>query len=309
MRIAIFGSGGVGGYFGALLARAGHDVSFIARGEHLESIRQQGLRVKTHHFGELCIRTTATSNPTEVGAVDLVIFALKTYHNKLSIPDLKPLLDSDTSVLSLQNGVESYSQLSDVLEGTHILPGAAYIESRISSPGEIIQNGEVVRIAFGEQEGEPTPRCEKICELFTAAQINHELSPNIMKTLWTKFVFIVALAGPTTAARVEMSELLQHEEGHQLVALVVKEAESVGRSQSVALNPDIFEKTMSYMEGYAKDLHASMHTDLERGRPLELEALNGTIVRLGQAAGVAVPVNHCIYSLLKPHVMGSGQQT
>ena len=306
MRIVVFGAGGVGGYFGGVLARADHEVHVIARGAHLESINNQGLLVKSHHFGEFSARVQATADPKDVGEVDLVLFTVKTYQSGQAISLLGPLVGAETTILSLQNGVESCDQLKSASPDTHILPGAAYIEARIESPGTIVQRGEVVRIAFGERTGESTPRSRQILKTLEDAEIKTELSLDVMKTLWTKFVFIVALAGPTAAARAEMHQLLKLSEGRELVQTVVREAEAVGRAEGIALEKDIFEQTMSYIEDYAQDLHASMHTDLDRGRPLELDALNGAIVRLGRRRSVPVPVNQCIYALLGPYLQGIG---
>ena len=305
MRIAVMGAGGVGGYFGGLLARAGNDVIFIARGEHLDAIRKQGLTIKSHHFGQFNAGKDATSDPGEVGVVDLVLFTVKTYHNAVAIPAMKPMVGEHTSILALQNGVESYEQLAGQLGGENVLPCAAYIETGIESPGVIAQKGEVVRIVFGEHSGQRTQRAEGILNVLTAVGINAELSTDIMKALWTKFVFIVALAGPTSAARSRMHQLLAYPEGRELVMDVLREAESVGRALDIALDDDVFDRTVAYIDGYARDLQASMHTDLERGRPLELEALNGAVVRLGQRAEVPVPMNRCIYALLKPYVQGA----
>ena len=305
MRIAVMGAGGVGGYFGGVLARADHEVALIARGEHLEAIRRQGLTVRSHHHGEFQIDLQATSDPAEVGPVDLVLFTVKTYHNPEAVPLIQPLVGPETAVLTLQNGVESHRHLMEVQGDGQVFTGAAYIESGVASPGVIRQNGEVVRILFGHSAEEDQEGAERILEVLANAGIETEVSPDVMKALWTKFVFIVALAGPTTAARREMDQLLEFSEGRELVMAVLREAESVGRALGIALEEDLFDRTMSYIDGYARDLHASMHTDLERGNPLELEALNGAVVRLGREAGVPTPANQSIYALLKPYVEGA----
>jgi 2-dehydropantoate 2-reductase len=305
MRIAVMGSGGVGGYFGGVLARADHEVSVIARGEHLKAIQELGLTVRSHHHGQFQVGVRATSDPAEVGTVDLVLFTVKTYHNAEAVPLIQPLVGPQTTVLTLQNGVESHRHLMQVVGEGQVLTGAAYIESGVAAPGVIRQNGEVVRIIFGHPTRQGQGRATEILEVLTNAEIDAEISPDVMKALWRKFVFIVALAGPTTAARREMSQLLEFSEGRELVMAVLREAESVGLAVGIALDHDLFDRTLAYIDGYARDLHASMHTDLERGNPLELEALNGAIVRLGSESGVATPMNRCIYALLKPFVGGS----
>lgn len=305
MRIAVMGPGGVGGYFGGVLARADYEVVVIARGEHLEAIQKKGLTIKSDHHGQFQIDVQATSDPAEVGSVDLVLFTVKTYHNAEAIPLIQPMVGPRTTVLTLQNGVESHRHLLEAVGEEKVFTGAAYIESGVAAPGVIRQNGEVVRIVFGHPTGEDQGRAAEILEVLTNAEIEAEISPDVMKALWSKFVFIVALAGPTTAARREMYQLLELSEGRELVMEVLREAESVGRAAGIALDDDLFDRTMSYIDGYARDLHASMHTDLERGNPLELEALNGAIVRLGSEAGVPTPMNQCIYALLKPYVEGA----
>jgi 2-dehydropantoate 2-reductase len=305
MRIAVMGAGGVGGYFGGVLARANHEVVLIARGEHLKALQNQGLVVRSHHHGPFQIDLQATSDPAEVGPVDLVLFTVKTYHNLEAAPLIRPLVGPETTVLSLQNGVESHRHLSEVVDDGQVFTGAAYIESGVASPGVIRQNGELVRIVFGHPTGAGEKRSAEIREVLVNAGIDTAIAPDVMKALWSKFVFIVALAGPTTAARREMYQLLELSEGRELVVTVLREAESVGRAVGIALDDDLFDRTMAYIDGYARDLHASMHTDLERGNPLELEALNGAVVRLGSEGRVATPMNRCIHALLKPYVNGA----
>lgn len=304
MRIGVMGSGGVGGYFGGLLASAGNPVVFVARGEHLDAMRKSGLTVKTHHFGQFKVKIEATDDPSRAGEVDLLLFAVKSYNNDAAIPAIRPMMGADTLVLTLQNGVDGYDQLSEALGKKHVLPGAAYIETRIEAPGVILQQGDVVRIVFGEPDGRVSPRASAILNLFADAGIKAELSPDIMKALWSKFIFVVALAGSTTAARAAMHELLSYTEGKQLVMDVLHEAEAVGRAKKINLDPDIFDKTMKYITTSARELRASMYTDLERGRPLELDALTGSVVRQGKLFGVPVPKNETIYALLKPYAKG-----
>ena len=236
--------------------------------------------------------------------MDLVLFTVKTYHNPEAVPLIQPLVGPETAVLTLQNGVESHRHLWEFGGEEQVFTGAAYIESGVAAPGVIRQNGEVVRIVFGHPAGKGQVRSTEILEVLKKAGIETEIAPDVMKALWSKFVFIVALAGPTTAARREMHQLLELSEGRELVMAVLKEAESVGRALGIALEDDLFDQTMSFIDGYAGDLHASMHTDLERGNPLELEALNGAVVRLGSEAGVPTPMNQCIHALLKPYVEG-----
>ena len=307
MRIAVMGAGGVGGYFGGLLARAGNEVAFIARGTHLEAIRSRGLRVKSQR-GDFNISVEATDAPRQVGPVELVLLSVKTYQNAATIPILTPLVGESTSLLTLQNGVEGHEELAQAVGPERVLPGSAYIETHIESPGVISQMGDVARIVFGETSGQRTPRAQRILETFRTAGIPTDLSSDVIKELWTKFLFICTLAGVTSTARAPMSQLLKHAEARETILAVMREVEAVGRARGVNLDRDVVERTMEYVETTAKDLHASMHTDLELGRPLELEALNGAVVRMGREAGVPTPVNRLLYSILVAHKDGAVQQ-
>ena len=306
MRIAVMGAGGVGGYFGGLLARAGNDVTLIARGPHLEAIRDRGLHVKGHRE-EFTVSVAATDDPWQAAPVDLVVFSVKTYQNAAAIPSMAPIVGESTSVLTLQNGVDGYQQVASVMGQDRVLPGAAYIESQIEAPGVIRQVGDVVRIAFGEAGGQRTSRAEAILDTLRAAGITAELSTDVVKELWTKLLFISTLAGVTSTARAPLSRLMEHDVARETILASMREVEAVGRARGVRLDPEVVETTMRYMETSARDLHASMHTDLELGRPLELEALNGAVVRLGREVGVPTPVHSILYSLLLPHLEGTAR--
>ena len=303
MRIAVMGAGAVGGYFGGLLARGGNDVTLIARGAHLEAVLSRGLEVKSH-WGDFRVGVKATDDPRTVGLVDLAILSVKSYHNAAAIPALKELAGESTSILTLQNGVEGYEMLAK----ERVLPGAAYIELQIEAPGTIRQTGEVARIVFGEIGGGEAPRARRILETFQAAGIPTELSSDIVKELWTKLLFISTMAGVTSAARASMSELLKHREAREIIVAAMREVEAVGRARGVKLDADVVEKTMEYMQTSEKDLHASMYTDLELGRPLELDALNGAVVRIGGEVGVPTPVNSFLCSVLVAHKDGTVSQ-
>ena len=303
MRIAIVGAGAVGGYFGGLLARADNEVTLLARGQHLDAIRRNGLEVRSSK-GNFTVPVHATDDPADAGPVDLAILAVKTYQNAAAIPFMTPLMGDATSVLTLQNGVEAYKEVGSAYGTEHVLPGAAYIETHVAAPGVVEQVGDVVRIVFGEVDGSTTRRAQDILDTFKAAGINTELADNVLKALWTKFIFIATLAGVTSTSRASMAPLLADSESRKMVLACLREIEAVGRAERVALDDDVVEKIMAYMESTAKDLHASMHTDLEQGRPLELEALNGSVVRLGREHGVPTPVNDILYSLLIVHKDG-----
>jgi 2-dehydropantoate 2-reductase len=303
MNITVIGAGGVGGYFGGALAKAGHNVTFIARGQHLDAIQRHGLRVK-HHGGDFTVLVSATSDPAKAPPSDLVLFTVKGYDTESAIPVLKVLVGKNTNVLPLQNGVDSYQVLGQAVGKDRVLPGAAYIESRIDSPGVIQQTGPNCRIVFGEADGSKSARAQAIHKAFLDAGIKCELSDDVMKVLWTKFVFIAPVAGLTTACRTRMAHLLGQPDYRDALLSAMREVEAVGRAHGVRLDPDVVDKTMAYVTGAVKDLTASMHIDLDRGRRLELETLTGAVVRLGKAKGVPTPINKLLYLVLKPHARG-----
>ena len=305
MKIAVMGSGGVGGYFGGLLAKAGHAVTFIARGEHLRAIRKEGLRV-VHNTGEFTVDASATDNAEGVGPVELVLFSVKAYDTDSALGVISSLIGADTTVLTLQNGVESHTTVAKAFGEEHALPGAAYVESRIDSPGVVVQTGGVARLVFGEASGVETTRVRRVRDALLSAGVNAEVSPDVLATLWSKFLFIAAVAGITSACRKRISDLLGEPGYRELLVNAMREIEAVGRAKRINLDNAVVEQTMEYVEGAVKDITASMHLDLERGRRLELEIFNGAVVRMGRETGVATPVNHMLYMVLKPHVNGVG---
>ena len=304
MRIAVMGAGSVGGNFGGMLCRGGNEVTLIARGQHLDSIASNGLKIITDQE-EFTVRCDATDDPNQVGLVDLVLLTVKTYQNQQAIPAMLPLLGPDTTVLCIQNGIDSYQAVASAVGPEKVLPGAAYIEASIERPGVVKQAGAVVRIAFGEMDGSMSQRGSRIKEVLERSKIPVQFEEDIQKTLWTKFVFIAMMAGLTSMTRERLVQLMPRPEWRHLIIACMEEITAVGRATGVNLDPQVVEQTLAYVEGSLEDLNASMHSDIEAGRPLELEALNGAVVRAGKAAGVPTPINDVIYAMLKPYAMGS----
>ncbi len=303
MRIAVMGAGGMGGCLGAHLAKAGNDVTLIARSAHLEAIRRNGLRLKTHD-GEFTVDTAATDDPGEVGPVDLVLFTVKTYHNAQAIPMIKPLIGHGPAILTLQNGVESYEELGNAFGIGHVMPGASYLAATVREPGLILQESNDLRIAFGEINGTPSPRAVRTHEVMLRAGIKAELSRDVIKSLWTKFLLLAPVSGITSSNRTRIHALLQVPESKATFLAAMKEVEAVGRARRVELDEDVVETMFNFIQGF-DDFQNSMHTDVELGRPLELEALSGAVVRIGRKEGVPTPVNEQFYSALLPHINGS----
>ena len=308
MRIGVMGAGSIGSYFGGALALAGNEVVLIARGEHLAAIRRHGLKIQTDN-GLLTVpcggSLSATDNPSQVGAVDLALLTVKTYQNEAAIPAMLPMIGRDSTVLCLQNGIDSYQAAAEVVGAGKVLPGAAYIEAARLGPGIVQQSGSVVRIAFGETDGSDSPRGRQIEQTLAEAGITAQFTLDIRQTLWTKFLFIATMAGVTSLSRETMARLMPRPEWKKVIVGCMTEIEEVGRADGVALAPDVVEKTVAYIEGDLEDMHASMHADIMAGRPLELEALNGAVVRAGQRVGKPTPINDLIYAALKPFSLGS----
>ena len=307
MKVAVMGAGSMGGYFGGMLARAGHDVTLIARGENLAAIRSNGLRMHTES-GDCTVPCSATDRPTDVGPVDLALLTTKTYHNVDAVPAMAPLIGPNTAVLSLQNGIDSYLPVVEQYPDAVMLPGAAYIEASRLEPGVFQQAGRVVCIVTGGTRGSPPAHGERaaaICAAFRDAEVEAEASDDIEVALWTKFLFIATMAGVTSLAREFVRDLLPRPEWRKIVRACLEEIETAGRASGVNLAPDVVDSTFDYMDQSRGAMRASMHADLVAGRPLELEALNGAVVRAGEAAGVPTPINDVIYAALKPYVSGN----
>ena len=308
MKVGVMGAGSIGGYFGGMLARAGHDVTLIARGEHLDVLRRDGLTMQTQ-AGTFTVRCSATDEPSEVGPVDLVLLTTKTYHNAVAVPELAPMVAPETAALCLQNGIDSYLPLVEAYPDAAVLPGAAYIEAGRSGPGAVTQAGDIVRIVAGPVRGSGpshAARAAEICTAFRDAGVDAEASDDIAVTLWTKFLFITTMAGVTSLAREYLRDLLPRPEWHKIIVGCMAEIERAGRASGVDLAPDIVASTLDYMESAKGAMSASMHADLLAGRPLELEALNGAVVRAGEASGAPTPINDVIYAALKPYANGTG---
>ena len=304
MRIAVMGAGSVGGYLGGMLARGGHDVSLIARGAHLAAIRERGLRVVRDNE-EFTVSCAATDNPADVGQVELALLTVKTYQNSAAVPAMTPMVSPDTTVLCLQNGIDSYLTPAAAFGGERVMAGAVYIEAGLDGAGVARQAGDVVRVVIGEPDGSLSERGQAIANAFNASGIPAELTGDIRTGLWAKFLFIATMAGVTAMARQSLAELMPRPEWREVVVGCLREVEAAGRANDVDFPPDIHATTVAYIEDNLADLQASMHTDVVAGRPLELEALNGAVVRAGRAAGVPTPINDVVYAMLKPLADGS----
>jgi len=303
VNIGIIGAGGVGGYLGGMLAQAGHSVTLIARGAHLEAINSYGLKV-IHRKGEFIVLVDAKDDSDGVGVMDLVFFTVKTYDTNQALEQIGPMVGNETCVVTLQNGVDNHEIISESIGNDFVLPGSIYIETRIDSPGVIKQSGEVVRVVLGEPNGTITDRLRNIQIVIEQSGIQCDISSDIQKSLWTKFLFIASLAGVTAACRERIGKLIDQVEYERLLFGVMKEIELVARAKGVGLDANVVSNALDYVKTSAKDIVASMHTDLELGRRLELESLTGVVVRIAKEKGLKTPLNELLYLILKPHSAG-----
>ena len=300
MRIGIMGSGGVGGYFGGLLARAGLDVTFIARGPHLEAMRASGLRVKSV-VGDFQIAVQATDNPAGVGPLDLILFCVKGYDTERSALQMRPMVGRDTAVVCLQNGVDNEDTLDAVLGSGQVLGGVVHILSTVSAPGVISQTSGPRTLKFGEMDGRTSPRAEGILKVLKGAGVLATLSPQIQVDLWEKFLFICAHGGVTALTRLTLGEILACPETASLYRGVMEEVAAVAQAKRICLADDIVERTMTLARGFHADTRSSLAYDLAQGNRLEVETLVGAVVRYGRELGVPIPLAFAIYACLKPY--------
>jgi len=300
MKIAIMGTGGVGGYYGGLLAKAGHEVTFIARGANLRAIVEKGLQVRSV-FGDFqVLPAQATDKPAEVGLADLVLFATKTYHTDEAAQLIKPMIGRDTVVVSFQNGVDAAERIGPVVGAEHLLGGATWLSAALEEPGVIGQYSQFRRIALGEFDGRVTSRAQAIYEVFNSTGATVELVQNIVQILWTKFVFISAISALGSLTRVTMGEYRGVPEARAVLTEALNEVAAVAQAKGVALDPDLINNTLKFIDESAPDIKPSMQRDIEAGRMSELESMIGIVVQLGARLAVPTPVMSLAYGVLRP---------
>lgn len=304
MRIAVFGAGAVGGYFGARLAAAGEDVHFVARGAHLDAIRATGLRIDSPN-GNLTLQPAqATDDPASIGPADYVLFAVKLFDTEAVARACKPLVGPDTTVLALQNGVESEAIIGRVLGSEHVMAGTVYIAAVITEPGLIKQTGAFARVIFGELDGSLSERGRKFEAACRKAGIDVVFSPRVLTEIWMKFIVLAALSGVTTATRLPVGVLRADPDTRMLLHNAITEAAAVGRAHGVTLPEDAVERQMATIDGWPHEMVASMLHDLNAGKRMELDHLSGAITRIGRQCGVPTPVHDTLYAVLKHYKDG-----
>jgi 2-dehydropantoate 2-reductase len=304
MRIAVIGAGGVGGGFGAALAQAGADVTFLARGAHLAAMKSEGLQV-TGPRGDIHIRPTrATDDPAEIGEVDVVLFCVKLWDVESAGERIKPLIGTDTAVIPLQNGVDAAERLIPILGRGAVMGGVAQISASIVAPGVIAQVGTFMRMIFGELDGRRSPRAEAFLALCQKSGFDASLSEQILTDLWMKFILLASNAGLMALARQPIGPLRDDPELRPIFLAAWQEVIDVGRAKGIALPADAREKILDLTAHLPPAMKASMALDLDRGNRLEVPWLSGKVADLGRQFGVPTPTHSMIYAMLKPYAMG-----
>jgi len=298
------GSGGLGGYFGALLARGGAEVSFIARGAQLQAIRREGLRIEGGPDPFVLEDVRVTDDPGELGPVDLVMVCVKLWDTEATLEQLRPVVGPRTALVSFQNGVLKDSFLRAAYQESQLIGGVAYVASAVSSPGVITRTGTLQRLIFGEFDGQRSRRLEAFHAACVAGGIDAEVSDDIRRAIWEKFVFLVGLSSTTATMRVPIGPVRTHPQSRAFLLDLMREVVAVGRAHGVPLPEDYAEQRLDFADSVSADMSSSLHHDLERGNRLEVRWLSGGVVELGQQVGVDTPLNRAVADILSVHASG-----
>jgi 2-dehydropantoate 2-reductase len=304
MRVAVMGSGGLGGYFGALLAKGGTDVSFMARGAHLDAMRRDGLRVEGGPEPFHLEHVHATDDPGEIGSVDLVMVCVKLWDTDAALQQLQPLVGPETALVSFQNGVLKDSMLRAAYDDSQLIGGVAYVATTMSEPGVIRRTGPLQRLIVGEFDGQRSARVEAFHAAALAGGIDAEVSGDIRRAIWEKFVFLVGLSATTTTMRLPIAPIRENPQSRALLLDLMREVVTVGRAYGVPLPEDYAEQRLEFADGVSAEMTSSMHHDLEHGNRLEVRWLSGGVVELGKEVGVQTPLNRAVGDILSVHANG-----
>ena len=305
MRIAVIGAGGVGGAFGVALAKAGADVTFVARGAHLAAMREKGLRIEGGRGETHLAPAQATDNPASIGPVDLVLFCVKLWDVESAGAAIRPLIGPATAVIPLQNGIDASERLSPILGDTAVMGGVAMISATIAEPGIIRQTGTFMRLVFGELDGRITPRGQDFLALCQSAGFDATLSDRITTELWMKFVLLASNAAITAATRQPVGRLRDDPDIAPYFAAAYQEVADVAKAKGIVLPADAVAKITAGNRAAPPAMMASMAVDLIRGNRMELPWLSGKVVELGRELGVSTPVHAMLYAMLKPYMNGA----
>ncbi len=309
MDILVMGAGALGGYFGGRLAGAGHNVTFVARGAHLEAMQKDGLTIESP-MGDLHLpMVTAVSSPAEAAEADVVLFLVKNFDIEEAAQALVPTLKPDSVIVTLQNGVSAPNRLRQIVGVERVVSGIAFIPADVKAPGVVRHSAELQRLVFGAGTDINAPRIKQLAEALNDTGVEVTVSDSVEHMLWTKFVFLSALSAMTTLTRLNIGPLRQTPETAALFRQAMDETEAVGRAVCPDLPQGIAEEQWNFMLGLPGGVHASMLDDLNRGKPLELNYLSGDVVRIGHTHGVATPFHRVVTAALQPFVNGTPHMT
>jgi 2-dehydropantoate 2-reductase len=307
LRIAIMGSGGVGGYFGARLVTGGADVHFIARGSHLAAMREHGLAIEGGPKPVHLPKVSVTDDPRSIGPVDMVMFCVKLWDTDSAARQLLPIMQPDTGIISFQNGVTKDDMLRPIFGDKALMGGVAYVGTAIGRPGVIAQTGPVERLVFGEYDGRRSARVETFHQACKRGGINAEISDDVRRSLWEKYVVLVAMSGATTAMRSTIGPIRGNPLTRQFLIDLARETVAVGRAHGVDLPADFAETRVPFFDAWPPEMTTSMHHDLQNGKPLEVRWLAGGVVDLGAQVGVPTPMNRAVRDMLALHAEGRAE--
>ncbi len=305
LTIAVIGAGGTGGFYGGALARAGHDVTLIARGPHLSAIQQNGLQVNSVLLGDFHLDIAATDDISEVGPVDLTILAVKSWGTEAAIGDMAPLIGNDTMIVSTQNGIDSERQLQEAFGSGNVLGCTVTVSAKIQSPGVVTQAGGPGSVVIGEIAGGLSDRVNRLTALFNEAGLPTEAHENVMRALWEKFIFICALSGMTALTRKPIGDIFAQESTTEMYRQVLEEVAEVGRAEGVDLPPDTAANILRTTQSREPFILGSMGHDIVAGNPIEIGLLNGRVAELGKIHRIPTPANFAVTAALMPHERGT----
>ncbi|MGA9340435.1 MAG: 2-dehydropantoate 2-reductase [Pseudolabrys sp.] len=306
MRIAAMAAGAVGGYFGARLAAAGQYVFFIARGAHRDAIVKNGLKIESVHGDMHLAKPNVTDDPAEVGPVDIVLFAVKLWDTESAAEAARPLLGPDSRLITVQNGIDSVDRLSAVLGADRVVGGAAYIATVMASPGVIRHTSQFAILRIGRADKKPDAKLSAFVDAGKGAKLDIDLSADIQRDLWQKFIFLTAMAGSTASLRSTIGPIIADPELREFFHALMEEAFAVGKAKGVALDHAYIDERMNFLVNKIEPgMRASMAHDLERGNRLELDWLAGKVRALGREFGIPTPASDTVYTVLKLHRMGT----
>ena len=304
MKIAVMGAGAIGGYFGGRLAQAGFDVSFIARGAHLDVIRKNGLKVLSP-LGDFTIHpATVTDDPAEVGPVDVILFMVKNYDTLRAAEQIRPLVGPDTAIIPFQNGVEARAMLSNVLGARHVLGGVAFIPASIQEPGVIKHNAELAKLVFGEFDKQITPRALSFLDALEKAGVTGEIPADISMVLWSKLMFLTSMSAINCITRQPVGLVQSDGETIALYMDAMREVAAVAAAHGVSLGEEAIANNMALAKSFPPNNKTSMFQDLEASRRLEIDYLSGAVVRLGREKGIETPIHRTAWVAIKPWING-----